>query len=162
MHGGSVPNHIKNAARQIAGQMLGTPMDINPLDALLWCIKIKAGETKWLSEQMAELDEKDFVEDTIAGKQFHLYARERTKALKDLASFSQMAISLGIAERAVKLAEIYGETLARLIGGIMRDLEPFLSPEGKTQIPQIVRRHLILLDGGQDIEIEPPKKELAA
>jgi hypothetical protein len=147
-HGGTLPNHVKAAAKEEYRLLLGKPIEINPLDALLWCIKIRAGEVKWLGDRMADLDEKDWVEDTMVGKQFHLYARERQHAMADLARYSQMAISLGIAERAVKLAETYGELLAQFIKGLLQDLWPFLNEEGRAQAPQITRRHLIALDGG--------------
>lgn len=157
LHGGSTENHIKAAVGEEYRELFGRPMEINPLDALIMCIKICAGEVKWLSDRMVNLDEVDFVEDTIAGKQFHLYARERTKRMQDLARFSHMAISLGIAERAVKLAETYGEMIARLIQGILADLE--LNEEQRARAPQIVRRHLIALDGGAP---EPEQKQIAA
>jgi hypothetical protein len=146
-HGGAVPNATKNAITQEAKTFFGTPMEINALDALMWMIKITAGEIKWLSDQMATLQEKDWVEDTIAGKQFHLFARERQKRADSLARYSAQAISLGIAERAVKLAETYADLLARLIQGILGDLD--LTPEQRAKAPLVVRKHLIAIDGGQ-------------
>jgi hypothetical protein len=146
LHGGTTINHVKAAAKEEYRRLLGRPLEINPLDGLLWCIKISAGEIKWLSDRMAELDEKEFTEDTIAGKQFHLYARERRYRMQDLARYSAQAVNLGIAERAVKLAETYGEMIASLIQGILGDLD--LSAEQRARVPQVVRRHLILLDGG--------------
>jgi hypothetical protein len=150
MHGGSAPTHVKAAAKQEMRTMLGVQWDIGPLEALLLCIKIRAGEVRWLSDRMAELDEKAWVEDTIVGKQFHLYARERQKAMQDLARFSQMAISLGIAERAVKVAETYGDLIAKLIQGILGDLD--LTAEQRAKVPLVVRKHLIMLDGAQELE----------
>lgn len=160
LHGGSVPNHVKAAAKEEYRRLLGTPIEINPLDALMMCIKIRAGEIHWLSEEMAKLDSKAWVEDTLVGKQFHLYARERAAALNDLARYSQMAISLGIAERAVKLAEVYGETIAKLLNGILGELKPFLNEEGVKQIPQIVRKHMILIQGGNEGDVARDQKAL--
>lgn len=153
LHGGSVPNHVKAAASEEYRMLLGKPIEIDPLDALMMCIKIAAGEAKWLGDRMAELDEKDWIENTIAGKQFHLYAKERRARVADLARYSSMAINLGIAERAVKLMEIYGETLARLIQGILGDLD--LNEEQRAKVPVIVRRHLIALDGGREDAVMP-------
>jgi len=112
----------------------------------------------WLGDKIGELEEKDWIHDTIVGKQLHLWVKERHAAMNDLARFSQMAISLGIAERAVKLAETYGEMLARLIQGILGDLD--LSVEQRAKAPAIVRHHLIALDGGR--EMTPKVKELTA
>jgi hypothetical protein len=143
-HGGATIHSVKKAAGQELRSLLGRPLEISPYEALAMCIKIRAGEVVWLSEEMAKLDEKKWVEDTIVGKQFHLYARERAKAMQDLARYSHMAISLGIAERQVKLYEQYGETLARLIQGILGDLN--LSADQRVRAPQVVRKHLILID----------------
>lgn len=160
LHGGSTPTQVKAAASEEYRTLLGNPIEINPLDALLWCIKIRAGEVKWLSDRMAELDEKSWVQDTIVGKQFHLFAKERQAALADLARYSQMAVSLGIAERAVKLAETYGEMLAALIQGILADLE--LTAEQRVKAPGIVRLHLIRMDGGQPEVPQPDGTERKA
>lgn len=149
LHGGSTPNQVKSAAKEEYRKLLGTPIEVNPYEAILNCIKIRAGEVQWLSESMAELDETQFVEDTLVGKQFHLYARERQEAMRDLVKFSQIAVSLGIAERIVKLNETYGEMLAMYTKGILDDLWPYMSQEGRENAPQIVRRHLIALDGGK-------------
>lgn len=153
IHGGNTPTHVKSAIKDEYRILMGTAIEINPLDGLLMCIKICAGEVKWLSDKMADLNEKEWIEDTIVGKQFHLFSRERSKRLQDLARFSGMAISLGIAERAVKLAETYGEMLAQLIQGILGDLD--LNEEQRAKVPSIVRRHLILLDGGVDGAVQP-------
>lgn len=143
LHGGSTPNHVKSAIGDEYRLLLGKEMEINPFDALLWVIRIRAGEVQWLTQRMSELDEKDWTESSLIGKQFHLFARERQAAMNDLARFSQMAISLGIAERSVRLAEQYGETLGRLIKGILEDLD--LSPEQMANAPGVVRKHLVLV-----------------
>lgn len=155
LHAGSTPAGVKAAASEEYRKLLGNPIEINPLDALLWCIKIRAGEVQWLTERIADLEEKEWIEETIMGKAFHMYARERQHAMQDLARYSQMAVSLGIAERAVKLAETYGEMLASLIQGILADLD--LSKEQRAKAPSIVRKHLILIDGG--LPADPPQRQ---
>lgn len=148
-HGGRSPSHVKAAAKQEMRMLLGKPMEINAVDALIMCIKIRAGEVEWLGQKMATLDAKDWVEDTLAGKQFHLFARERQAAMRDLARYAEMAIRLGLTERAVKMAEQYGETLANLLKGIGDAIWAHLDEEGKAKYPTIVRQHLVALDGGK-------------
>lgn len=148
-HGGASPTAIKAANRKIATKeavLLGAPREINPLDAIIWCIQIKAGEVQWLSEKIVDLEERDWIEDSLAGRRFNLFARHRDEATKSLVEFSKIAISLGLAERAVKLAEQYGTMLANLIKGILGDLN--LTAEQQAEAPRIVRKHLILVQGG--------------
>jgi len=151
LHGGKTVSHQKAAAKQIAHDFLGTPLDMNPFDAIIWCIKIRAGEVKWLSDRMAELDQKHWVENTMVGKQFHLYARERHRAMQDLTKFSAMAVGLGIAERAVKLAETYGELLAAYTKNLLNDLWPHLDEEGRAKAPGFVRLRLVQMDEGKQL-----------
>jgi len=153
LHGGRTVAHQKAAAKKVAHDFLGTPMDINPFDAIIWCIKIRAGEIKWLSDRMAELDQKAWLETTMVGKQFHVYARERHRAMQDLTKFSAMAVGLGIAERAVKLAEQYGELLAQYTQNLLNDLWPHLDEEGRAKAPGFVRLRLVQLDAGREPEL---------
>jgi hypothetical protein len=137
---------------------MGAPKEINPVDALYWCIKISAGEVEWLSDRIAELDKEDWFENTVLGKQMHLLVRERKEAVERLAGFSKTAISLGLAERAVRLAENYGVALSRLLKGVLDDLN--LTKEQQIEAPAIVRKHLILLEGGNPVSHQE-KKALA-
>lgn len=158
LHGGSTTTQRKNAAKQQA-VLMGAPIEINPVDALYWCIKITAGEVEWLSESITSLDENDWYENSILGKQMNLLVRERKEAVERLANFSKQAISLGLAERAVRLAENYGVALSRLLKGVLDDLD--LNERQRQMAPIIVRKHLILLEGGNPIT-EIDRKELPA
>jgi hypothetical protein len=151
-HGGSVPNHVKKAAGDELRTLLGEEREMNPFEAIMWCIRIRAGEVQWLSEKIAALEEKAWIEETLVGKQFHLYARERTAAMSDLVRYSQIAISMGIAERYVRLAEVYGQTIAKLLEGVLGELN--LTEEQKAIAPSAIRKHLLLIEGGTVIDAE--------
>jgi len=140
-HGGNTGNHLKNHAKKELSQLMGEPIEMNPLDAILWCIRIAAGEVDWLSKKMAELEEEDFMESTESGRQLHLWARERKDASDRLVRYSNIAVNLGLAERAVKLAESYGLMIAQLIRGILSDLQ--LTPEQQIASQAIIRARLI-------------------
>lgn len=149
-HGGNLPTHNAHAASQRA-ILMGAELEINPLDALIWCIKLTAGEVEFCNQQLHILEEADWIENTIVGKQLHLWAKERQKAVDRLAKFSKDALALGIAERAVRLAEQYGHTLATYTKGLIDDLTPYLSEEGVKAMPLIVRKHLALLEGASPV-----------
>lgn len=143
-HGGSTPIHhmmeYKNEAI-----LMGAPEDISPIDALVWCIHIVAGEVKWLTERIAEIPKNDWYEQTIMGKQFHLFVRERRDRMILLEKFSKDALALGIAERQVRLAERHAMVLARLLHNVFTDLK--LTPEQQKKVPTVLRRHLDKLEG---------------
>lgn len=150
-HGGSTANHKLNAAKQEA-VLMGAPKDINPIDAIMWCIRLTAGEVEFCTEQMQALEETDWIEHTIIGKQLHMWAKERQNAVDRLAKHSKDAIALGIAERAVRVAEMYGHSIAKLVRGILEDLE--LTNEQLERAPHIVRKHLVLLEGKRPLTEE--------
>lgn len=143
-HGGNLPTHKANGAKKQA-VLMGAPKDINPIDALMWCIRLTAGEVEFCTEQMELLERDEWLEHTIIGKQLHIWAKERQNAVDRLAKFSRDAISLGIAERAVRVAEMYGQSIAKLLRGVLDDLE--LSPAQQDRVPHIIRKHLILMEG---------------
>jgi hypothetical protein len=152
LHGGSMPNHVKAAATQEYRTLLGKPIEVTPEEAILNCIKIRSGEVQWLTDRMAQLEEKHWVEETMLGKQFHLYARERQAAMRDLAKFGQMAIQMNIEERRVRIAETYGESIAMLLRGILDELMPHMTKEGREGAPAIVKRHLVALTSRPALE----------
>lgn len=165
-HGGSTPTHVMAAAKEEMRMLLGRPVDTNPYEAIMTCIRIRAGEVQWLSEKMAELSEQDWIENTLVGKQFHIFAKERQAGMDALVRYSQIAISLNISERAVKLAESYAESIALLLRGVMEAIMPYVTPEGQAMLPRIMRQQLLKLEGievplDETIDAEVVREEAA-
>jgi len=145
-HMGNTATHRKNSIVVEAQQFMGAPKDINPLDAIMWCIRITAGEVEWLSTEIAKVPMEKWIEETYVGRQMHVLQRARADAQDRLVRYSRDAIQLGLAERAVRLAENFGMMIARLLENIAGELE--LSRKQRELWPNIVRRQLILLEGG--------------
>jgi len=151
-HGGMLPNQRKHLLAA-ESRLMGCPIDMNPVEAMIWCIRMTAGEIKWLSDQIADIDnEEDWVENTVVGKQMNVFVRERTAAQHRLFKFSSEAVKLGLAERAIKLAEQYGETIARFMHDVLDELD--LTPDQRYLAKVAVRKHLILLEGGKAVQHE--------
>jgi hypothetical protein len=58
LHGGASPRAEVSGALVLARReavVMGCPLDIDPHDALLECIRIAAGEVQYASEQIAKL-----------------------------------------------------------------------------------------------------------
>jgi hypothetical protein len=160
-HGGSTPGHNSSLARKHAVDFMGAPIDISPIQAIIWCIRITAGEVQFLSDELVKLTEKDdWIESTISGKQLNVLQRSRAEAQDRLVSYSKIAIGLGLAERSVRLAESFGVLIARLLEGIRDQLS--LTPAQAKQWPYIIRRNLILLEGGTTPPVEGATLELEA
>ena len=158
-HGGSSPNGRKHATEEAARRAVvtyGLPRDISPSDALLEEVRYTAGHVAWLREKVAELEDSDLVwgvieqvdrgsgefagiDTTEAAKPnvwLELYYRER----KHLVDVTKAAISAGIEERRVKLAEQQGAILVGVIRAILDDLH--LSAEQQAMVSEVVPRRL--------------------
>lgn len=158
-HGGHLPS-VRGKLIKDEAILMGAPKEINALDALIWCIKITAGEVEFCTVQMQLLEKDEWFESTIVGKQLHIWAKERQRAVDRLAKFAKDALALGIADRAVRLAEQYGASIARYTKGLLDDLE--LTPDQVKKAPLVVRKHLALLEGGSPVTDEERADPLAA
>jgi hypothetical protein len=146
-HGGNRAMERAKLERDRQIEFMGRPKDINPIDAIVWAIKITAGEVEFLGSQIVEINKKDeWIENTLQGKQLHVFQRARADAMDRLVRYSKDAIALGLAERAVRLAEQFGATIARLLENVAQDL--VLTEKQQKLWPIIVRNQLILLEGG--------------
>jgi hypothetical protein len=159
LHGGCMPNNRKAAQEQAAAEIVktyGLPIDISPTDALLEEVRYTAGHVAWLREQVQALEAEALVwgmteqverdgtegEDIIAGTDtkyeakpniwLELYFRER----KHLLDVTKAAITVGIEERRVKLAEAQGHLVAEVIRRILKRLE--LSDHQQNKLVPIV------------------------
>lgn len=172
-HGGCTPTQRVGAARQEAAAVavkLGAPINIAPLDALLWCVRIAAGEVAYFTMQVSLLEQSDIAGRTQQVKErplshgkdgesesttvtettwglpaLHVWVAARQAALDRLARYSKMALEAGVAERQVQLAERYGELIGRIIGNILDGLT--LNEEQQAKAPDLVRKHLAAIEG---------------
>lgn len=134
----------------------GLPRDISPTDALLEEVRYSAGHVAWLRAKVAEIEENDLVwgvteraeknatefsgtDVTEAAKPnvwLDLYFRER----RHLLDLTKTAISVGIEERRVRLAEAQGSLLNEVIRRILGRLS--LTPEQSKLLPVVVPEEL--------------------
>ncbi len=166
VHGGNA-SQVKAARghrdieRKARAQMtaLGQPVaDVTPTQALLDLIHAKAGEVAWLRAKVQELDEGDLVwgvtrektggDDagtTREAKPSIWWAMLRT-AEDQLANYCTRALTAGIEERRVRLAESQGALVADAIRRILTALD--LSPAQLDLVPVVVPRELRAIAGG--------------
>lgn len=141
-------------------QLIGFKVDISPLDALLMCVRITAAEVTYFTHRISQLEEnqvamrpttevvdnKGNVHALRGKRELNIWIRERQKALLNLGRFSKMALDAGVEERLVRVAETVGNQIATLLRNILEDLD--LDKVQQERAPDIVRRHLRLLEGG--------------
>lgn len=158
---------VERYARPLLAKLTGYDVDVNPLDALLMCVRISAAEVAYFSERIGQLQEADLVlrptvtRTTVKQKgedvekhvvrveqeeELNLWIKARKASLRDLAHFSKMALDAGVDERMVRVQESVGEALAGAVRSILDELR--LTPEQREDAPGIVRKHLRLIGSG--------------
>lgn len=134
----------------------GLPRDIDPADALLEEVHCTAGHVAWLREQVQALDpealvwgvteqvEKSATEfpgtDVTYSAAVNAWLEQYRWERKHLIDVTKAAISAGIEERRVKLAEQQGALLNGVIRRILARLS--LSPEQSALLPVVVPEEL--------------------
>jgi hypothetical protein len=139
-HLGNTKDHQKHAVKTEAQRRLlaiGEPLTVNPIDALLWTVNLSAGHLEFIRRELASYNDAETFEREVL---LRVYNDERDR----LARTAKLAIDAGVAERAVKLAETYGEMLAQLITGVLDDLS--LNGRQRAEVPTVLKRHLLAVD----------------
>lgn len=144
------------AEAEAAVVTFGLPRDISPAEALLEEVRYSAGHVAWLRGKVREIEAADLVwgmteqaeksatefpgvDITFAAKPnvwLDLYYRER----KHLVDVTKAAISAGIEERRVRLAEAQGAIVVDIIKRILARLD--LSDAQGRLVPVVVPEEL--------------------
>lgn len=172
LHGGSTPTHELAGAVLLARRdmaVMGQPLDIEPGEALLQCIRIAAGEVQYASDRIGMLDEADAIVQASSTKtrplsygkegespdetvdevttsnvyELNIWIKVRREALDRLVNYSAIALKAGVEERKVKIAEQTGALIAQAIRGVLAELGIADRPD----VPSVVRRQLALVAG---------------
>lgn len=158
-HGGASPQakaaavvrvQVGQAAQAVA--TFGLPRTIDPRDALLEEVYRTAGAVDWLHQQVQGLESKDVVwgmteevtkdsgefpgVDTTRGAAVNVWVQLWQAERAHLVKVCKDAISCGIEERKVRLAEQQGAMLAGVIKAILGDLE--LTPTQQARVATVV------------------------
>jgi hypothetical protein len=181
-HGGNSLTHKKQAWTLEAQRLLGEEFEIDPINALMWLIRLAAGDVQYWRQEIARiqleaqaqglspsealLTDEFTSEVSYIAPQLKIAGVKYEQAQERLAKHAKMALDVGIAERAVRLAEAYGETIAMLISNILQDL--WAQPQDvlpawsrdklKREAQGIVSRRLLELEAAapfSDVTAEP-------
>lgn len=138
-HGGKTETGRRAAAKDQAAGLIkfyGSPVDTNPVEALLDEVRRTAGHVAFLGDRIANWPNDQLGEDggltPALDGWVKLYQSER----KHLVDVSRAALSAGINERLVQLAEHQGTRLADAVEAILGALQ--LTPQQWDLVPQVV------------------------
>lgn len=145
---------------------MGIPTDLEPHEALLECIRIAAGEVRYASDRIAELDLEQAIGPVVSTRPLkyekgaessterveehgppalHIWIEARHRAMDRLVDYSKIAIAAGIAERHIELAEGQAQQLAEA----MRRMAAALGYDpADPKVREAMRGSLTVINGG--------------
>lgn len=177
LHGGLSPNGIKHAAT-LQARHLAVEVDMEPHEALLWCIRVTAGEVTFFTRRISQLEEEALVvvqasEKSVAlrvgaeadeegsGELLGVEKVERTESTTAHLHIWVEARSHAV-DRLAKYSKMALDAgveerrvrVAEALGGQLGDLigailgELQLTAKQRELAPAVVHRHLVALEGG--------------
>lgn len=160
-HGGSTRAH-KTAVRkeQVAARMVafGTPIDVEPGQALLGEVRRSAGIVSWLEAVIAEFSQipledlrtnaRDILQ-TMGdqGREIGVWVKMYQEERRMLRAAATEALRANIAERHIQLAEEQGRLVAHVIQAVLGDPALGLPAEVRNAARPVIAKHLALVAG---------------
>lgn len=171
LHGGASPQAEVTGVVWLAkreAMAMGVPLDIDPHNAILECIRIAAGEVAYASEKVQGLTEGELLtralsgdsrpkkmergaedpeqvvtESHLAAEDLNIWIKVRHEAMDRLVKYSATAIRAGVEERAVEIAKEQGEKLVQVIRGVLAEL----GVKEDREVAKVVRKQLTIVAG---------------
>lgn len=170
---GATPIGRKSAANEMAGELMvfyGTPVDTNPIEALLDEVSRTAGHVAWLAQRIGQfnvpLNLEELDPDTKISRKvtagippevegwLRMYQSERAQLVRVAAA----ALHAGVNERLVQIAEHQGAKLADAVETILDQLH--LTAAQAALVPVVVPGVLRQLMGAAPpLLLEQPTEE---
>ena len=160
---------------RVDDRFMGSPIDIDPHEALLWAIRITAGEAAYCEAQISKLYEMELFEvpthqtlTRMPSGSFQLVEEKRDpevmsrwviwrdRALERMARYSKMAIDAGIDERRVAVAERVADLLVPLLEDLAEDLD--LTAKQRARLPGMIGKRLKQLEAENDTPVQNGRK----
>lgn len=152
--------------KRVDDRFMGTPLDVDPHDALLHAIRIAAGEVAYCDAQIRRLEEDELferprkktyqrlpsgslelIEERRDAEVISRWVSLRRDAADRMARYSKMAIDAGIDERRVAVAERVADVIAPLLQNLADDLN--LTSKQRELLPDIIGARLRSLEQGE-------------
>src|SRR3954452_12077728 len=156
-HGGNTPNGRRYAYQlEAIAQVprMGGEVDVEPTDALLYCVRREAGRQAWL-RTMLEIETADDAEIAEPNTRVAGFARLEVEATERLARFSKMALDAGVAERRIRMAERQAQALAHAFTTALdaSAMGSRMSAQDRAELVRLYAQQLSLLEqGAGDVE----------
>src|SRR3954453_10762482 len=140
LHGGNAPSGRRRAYHlEALASMprMGGEVEVEPTDALLYCVRREAGRQAWL-RAMLEVENAEDADIADPNSRVAELARLEIEATERLARFSKMALDAGVAERRIRMAERQAQALAHAFTTAL-DAHPMASRLSNAERAELVR-----------------------
>lgn len=146
-HTGNTPNGIKSAAAQdlkAEAVRLGISLEMEPHDLMLAAVYAAAGSLQHAQARVAEIGPE--LEDTDRGR----YAQERyTQALERASKVAKDAMTAGVSDRRIRLAQRWGELIAQAAERAMGRMAERFPPDVRAEFARYFQGEMLRLERGE-------------
>lgn len=157
---------LANWMARVELRFFGSPVDMHPHEAIMFALRVTAGEVAYCDAQIERLSEDEtyerpvrtiyslmpdghgeYIQERRDAEILSRWASLRASAIDRMARYAKMAIEVGVSELEVKLAESESKIIASFFEACMDDLE--LTSEQREQVGVSMRKHIHLVTGLQ-------------
>jgi hypothetical protein len=157
------PGQLRDWLVRVDDRFMGSPVDVEPHEAILHAIRVTAGEVMYCDEQIRRLSEDELFERPLEtsvqqlpnGKWVQIEEKRnaqvisrwvvlRDEAIANMVRYSKWAIEVGIDERRVRVAERVADVIAPLLSDLAIDLN--LTDEQQRMLPAVISKRLRVLE----------------
>jgi hypothetical protein len=119
-------------------------MDLDPMQALLLCVRRAGAWAAFYTSKLAQVDPDDDAALAPGGSAYH-WVEAAERVTSQLARYSTMAINAGVAALLVQQAQVEGETIARVLNAALEAAG--LSDEQEQRARAALRSALLQVGG---------------
>lgn len=153
------PKQLKSWLTRVEGRFMGEPIDVPPDEAIMWAMRVAAGEVAYCDEQIKRLSEDELFErptkttltelpsgqiaeitEVRDAEVISRWVRWRDHAMWRMSQYAKMALDVGIEQRQIELAEKQAKQLVNVISAVLTDLGHDLKD---IRTKDVVRRRLL-------------------
>jgi hypothetical protein len=153
----------------MAHRVMGTPLRMEPAEALQFCIDVTRGEIAYCDARLAEMGHEDATIRVTSERRhqeldkggdvhelheqtsqsdalLHVWITTRQAAVDRLARYSKWSLDCGLEERQVRLLEHQAQMIATVVLAVVGERELGLTDEQRARVPALLERHVARFD----------------
>jgi hypothetical protein len=124
---------------------LGVPRLTTPAEAIQGVLNLSVGQLLYVNSQVLDLEPGDYTDEAGVTNE---WVRWQDRLMDQVSRYAAIAANMGVQERQVRVQEAQTELIAKVLQGVVRDLE--LTPAQRKRVGPAIRKQLTALAAGPE------------